>query len=299
MRKILLVLVAIAGVIAIASPIKSMLGADGAEITTEDWTPTAADYILDGLVFFWDSIENVGFGERDPDATVWTDLINGVELSLCQQASFTDDGLVISATDDNISTAYITRPYSTTAAIAEEAMGSGRTPYSCTCSMNVVVSDPVKTGSVVTFDINGGGGRLMLLSDGMLQYKYGGAPQSYSLGNLAGKSLRLVETFSLEIGENNEEIYSIQIYLNGEVKITFSTIITSNHYTYGRVLARPLYREYANYNGFINAEQYKPFEKGGTCKNLKIRDIMVYNRALTPDEIRYNYLIDRLRFNLP
>ena len=134
------------------APVRSLLA--NRDLIDNILMPTAADYILDGLVFFWDSIENVGFGERDPDATVWTDLINGVELSLCQQASFTDDGLVISATDDNISTAYITRPHSTTAEIAARYMGTGRTPYSCTCAMNIVAAQPVKDGTFLQFSIN-------------------------------------------------------------------------------------------------------------------------------------------------
>lgn len=38
-------------------------------------TPTAKDYVQDGLVAMWDGIENAGWGTHDPNATVWKDLV--------------------------------------------------------------------------------------------------------------------------------------------------------------------------------------------------------------------------------
>jgi hypothetical protein len=40
--------------------------------------PTARDYVSDGLVAMWDGIENAGFGNHDPNAIVWKDLIGGI-----------------------------------------------------------------------------------------------------------------------------------------------------------------------------------------------------------------------------
>ena len=37
-------------------------------------TPTARDYVQDGLVAMWDGIENAGWGVHDANATVWTNL---------------------------------------------------------------------------------------------------------------------------------------------------------------------------------------------------------------------------------
>ena len=38
-------------------------------------TPTAKDYVQDGLVAMWDGIENAGWGTHDASATTWKDLI--------------------------------------------------------------------------------------------------------------------------------------------------------------------------------------------------------------------------------
>ena len=40
-------------------------------------TPTARDYVQDGLIAMWDGIENAGWGVHDPNATTWTDLVGG------------------------------------------------------------------------------------------------------------------------------------------------------------------------------------------------------------------------------
>ena len=41
-------------------------------------TPTARDYVQDGLIAMWDGIENAGWGVHDPNATVWKDLAGGI-----------------------------------------------------------------------------------------------------------------------------------------------------------------------------------------------------------------------------
>lgn len=46
---------------------------------------SASGYIRDGLVAMWDGIENAGWGKHDPNATVWKELISGVN-------NFTDIG---------------------------------------------------------------------------------------------------------------------------------------------------------------------------------------------------------------
>lgn len=58
-----------------------MIGARvGAWAKSGGGVPTARDYVQAGLVAMWDGIENAGWGVHDPNATVWKDLIGGVEL---------------------------------------------------------------------------------------------------------------------------------------------------------------------------------------------------------------------------
>ena len=58
-------------------------------------TPTAADYIQDGLVALWDGIENAGWGQHDPNATVWKDLVGSYDISLNSNASWSNDHIII------------------------------------------------------------------------------------------------------------------------------------------------------------------------------------------------------------
>lgn len=49
---------------------------------------TARDYIQNGLVAMWDGIENAGWGVHDGDATVWKDLVGGVDAAKNGSVSF-------------------------------------------------------------------------------------------------------------------------------------------------------------------------------------------------------------------
>ena len=72
--------------ITLAAPVRSMLGADGAEIVESDM-PTALDYVQDGLVCMFDGIENVDWGMHDSEATTWTDLVGGRTTTWLSDAS--------------------------------------------------------------------------------------------------------------------------------------------------------------------------------------------------------------------
>ena len=64
---------------AYSSPVRSVLGSqDG--INRPAGSPTAKDYIQDGLVAMWDGIENAGWGTHNSSATTWKDLLGGQEL---------------------------------------------------------------------------------------------------------------------------------------------------------------------------------------------------------------------------
>ena len=76
-----------------------MLGArTGAWTKSGGGTPTARDYVQDGLVAMWDGIENAGWGVHDPNATVWKDLVGEFDLTINLNAFFSQYGL---CSDDN------------------------------------------------------------------------------------------------------------------------------------------------------------------------------------------------------
>lgn len=65
MRKLFAIAISLLCLSALASPTRSDLGAEW-NGRLENWNPTAADYIQDGLVAMWDAIENGGPGIHDP-----------------------------------------------------------------------------------------------------------------------------------------------------------------------------------------------------------------------------------------
>lgn len=77
---------AFAATSAVARPVRDILSMQGMD--GEIVNPSASDYVLDGAFAFWDSIENIGFGEHDPESTNWVDLISGRRFTGC---AFDDD----------------------------------------------------------------------------------------------------------------------------------------------------------------------------------------------------------------
>ena len=66
---------------AYSSPVRSVLGSrDG--INRPAGSPTAKDYVQDGLIAMWDGIENAGWGLHDSSPTAWKDLVGGNEISI-------------------------------------------------------------------------------------------------------------------------------------------------------------------------------------------------------------------------
>ena len=59
-------------------------------------TPTARDYVQDGLVAMWDGIENAGWGVHDAAATTWKDLVGTVDIALHGEFVIKDDSVFIS-----------------------------------------------------------------------------------------------------------------------------------------------------------------------------------------------------------
>ena len=76
-----------------AAPIRSSLGAAGAEYVEED-AALPTDYITDGLVAYFDALENEDWGIYNPVPMVWKDLTgNGYDLPLDGTDVYFSDGV--------------------------------------------------------------------------------------------------------------------------------------------------------------------------------------------------------------
>lgn len=63
-------------------------------------TPTAENYVSDGLVALWDGIENAGYGVHNPTATAWKNLVgaNGGDF-VVTAGHFLDNALAVTGTN--------------------------------------------------------------------------------------------------------------------------------------------------------------------------------------------------------
>lgn len=79
--------------VSVSAPIRSNLGGENTE-WLENWNPTAADYVMDGLVCMWDAIENGGPGIHDPtlNKATWVEWCGtGWQFDYDQGGFFGDD----------------------------------------------------------------------------------------------------------------------------------------------------------------------------------------------------------------
>lgn len=81
---------ALGALAAIASPVRSMVGAKHINAAQAAWTNP---YITNGLVAMWDGEWNAGGGVHDANATTWKDIISGYDLNVTS-GNWGDKGLV-------------------------------------------------------------------------------------------------------------------------------------------------------------------------------------------------------------
>lgn len=225
-------------------------------------TPTAKDYVQDGLVAMWDGIENAGWGVHDANATTWVNLAGGsiddVEL-YTQNCEWASDALI------GKSRAFVSSS-------TELALGSCPMPNSYKTGEFVV-----KFGNIACIlfakgsPSNGNAvvGRLNATRGLQLAYvnTTGGVAHSADVRYYASRT-----------GDSFSEGGSC--YKNGE---PYSG-------GFNRMNLTGINRFGAGYN--TNAGNALPFI-GEICT------MRFYSRALTADEIAHNYAIDKARFGLP
>ena len=221
--------------------------------------PTARDYVQDGLIAMWDGIENAGWGVHDPNATVWKDLVGDCDLPFTYYGEFTDKYL--------------------------HGLSATRGRYSV--SANIVHIEAIIRSGVFTF------GGVMRTSS--VCPNYGSGIRFVNNTNLRGYSnvrngtspFTEVRT-RFQVGINGNEINVFGSYhTNTEHQvIVVANGTTSDVYVDG----------VKDVSSVISDEIINSLFLDGA---LDYGKIVVYNRALTDDEIAANYEIDKARFILP
>ena len=254
--------------ICIASPVRSMIGADGTE-KSDEWNPTAADYIQDGLVAMWDGIENAGYGIHDDNATTWKDLVSTNDLRLQSTAiadkrfTWLEDGLRHEGANDG---------FRGTRRLWQFTGENNAFTISYLVNFERIIPSLPR---YMPCGDEGGGTGFYWRGENFFSYmpwaEYGitvpisslvGHDMSVSYG--ADTSSHFVSYNGIRYGERQSGDYS--------ALLTKSVSFFSN---YG----------------------YNP--SGENSWICTAKRILIYNRKLTAEEDAHNYIVDRLRFNLP
>lgn len=89
MKRVFLLLSTCCSVVCFGSPVQSMLGADGTEMSEGE--EFINPYIADGLVAMWDAEWNAGYGIHDDQSPVWKDLVGDNDLVLNEASEWYDN----------------------------------------------------------------------------------------------------------------------------------------------------------------------------------------------------------------
>ena len=227
---------------------------------------SAKSYIQDGLIAMWDGIENAGWGVHDPNATVWRDLTgNGRDWTLISAGSFRDDcfycnGNAAAAQQPILPLAYTIECLSQTI--------SGRWIFVGNSKGNAGANPGCVQGFCNSAD-------LTFVQTG---FTYPTATTiSYPRVNVREKHL-------LSVAYQYYNEYSL---------------IPKDNYVDGSLVDS--FTDFRNY--WVNpGMSLLGYNNGGSASWLwtgSIYALRLYSRALTAEEIRHNYEIDRKRFGLP
>lgn len=259
-------LVALVSSVSFSAPVRSMLGADGSEFV-ESEPLSAADYIQDGLVCMFDGIENVDWGIHDSDATTWTDLVGGRTTTWLSDASnsltWENGGL------RRVGTKGIT---ATVPWLANIKMGTKYT-------IELVMGDDSATS---TYGIN--------------NYWYFDCARHFFYAPKSDK--RLVDYTGSVFNELLPENFSFAPH-------TFAIACDGTNYDASRMEFRThidgdfLRTGHCTVSSATTMYLFGRARDWPDTRDTTIYAVRIYSRGLSDNELKYNHLVDRLRFNLP
>ena len=229
-------------------------------------TPTAKDYVQDGLVAMWDGIENAGWGIHDANATVWKDLIRDIDAAYSIASEIpnwgTDCWRSVSSGDGRI--------FRT---IYPDLAGYDGHTVEIVASKNTAARGVI-IGSYAYSDETGGsaGKNFEWYTSSSFRAFYDAHPDMVTNANEFPIGVR---SYFATVKDGNE--YKV-IKGNGDVIGTGT----------GNVQLRGTHCSLGCDN-----------RTGYMCLNGDICAIRIYSRALTAAEIAAKYAIDKARFGLP
>ena len=291
MKKILVFLLTVASLVSVASPVKSDEAAKGIFFADNSSAmPSAASYIQDGLIGHWDGIENADYGIHDDSATLWCSLVGDAFLDIPSDSAFVEDALDLSESrtyaytrlsntkflsmfKDAVDMRTLTAEFVYRMPEYLPSQGSGLN-YHCRAIAGPSSNDGwVCVQSKNNIYANGN-------ASGIGHYWAVWSSTDGSIG-----SHYLAATYTPFEEDSPRAI--LNLYYDGITRKVTSPC-PSTSVADGSVTFSGLKTDF-----WICGPRYA----GATV--TQICCIRIYARTLTPEEIAYNYDLDRLRFNLP
>lgn len=255
----------------IAAPTRSGVSAMHTRFTAEE--ETQPWYVTDGLVVHFDGIYNVGYGQHSSSTTKWIDLINGFTLT------------ILIPYEDGIS-------FNGQISAVNYPSGGGVTfSVSHDLTLHTVVTAPSSiswaTRAMIaigrdSFSMNG-----FVVGGGKTTYN---TVKAYWSSAYSGGT-----TYTVDTGKYPNERFSVDIvfyyqslqfmvYVNGVQTGSMQTIDPTVWNLDGRT---DIYMRYGSNSGVLN-----------DASGFRSHSVMLYDRALTEEEIQWNYTLDAERFGL-
>ena len=228
-------------------------------------------YVTDGLVAMWDGIWNGGVGgaPQDESATVWKDIVGGIELEVNSNASLSwnSDGLV-----------------SSSASVGRYAIQNSSVPDALCAQILMIaksgVSYSFNNGPLVMNLFSASNGRYFLRVDNNGNYSDGGGDgvcRTYATSS-ADLTTALANGLLVTLNYGNvKPKYADEFYIG-------NTMVTNTGTAWGG----------GNNNFGVGGQS-----TWVACQRVTLARICLYSRNLTAAEIASNYAIDKARFNLP
>ncbi len=233
---------------------------DAAKKLLDDYFSKRLPYLTDGLILHYDGIKNTGTN-HSPSTTIWRDLSENGHDGAIQGATWSEDCLTFDGIDDWVSLGEMNYPNITLEIVAVCSNATGAGPF--------------------TYIGN---------------FEYGGyGIEQYPNKNANTMSIFLNTTYTQRISNNSfqkDKKYSLSgvydtstlsFFENGQ-KVTGNTTGNLGFPRNNTVMA-------------IGANPAGSKVTGGYLKG-NVYSARIYNRALTDEEVRKNYEIDKIRFGV-
>ena len=226
------------------------------------YSDTINGYISDGLVLWYDGINNNGNSNNisNYSATTWKNLANSsYSGTLKNSPTWYNNYLSFNGTNNWVSIAQMNYSTTTQEVVTKKASGTGSNEY--------IVGNQQNMGNGILYSKDG-----YIMSDYYINGSFRNINAPYTLNK--------INSNSVSYDENNLNTYS-----NGTIANSLSISGTISAPTGNTLMA-------------LGVNPYGSTYDAGTFFKGNIYSVRIYNRALTKEEIAHNYNYDKQRFNL-